>query len=354
MADWGARTVAVDGKAASAHLSHNTLSGGRWMLVDEEGTILQSDDTTVRQAVTLRVARAVATARLTPADPGRGRPARLNQDSLWLSASTAATTIPGTREALSKHCVTMMYGALYNAEQIARTPQLAGVTLATPRGSAPLSQCCPLCQPTADSQTDLPPTAPGPDTKAHLFHACPHTCPERDNLHAALTAAAQAAGAGPASATKVADAIVARPDYYAGQIDASARQMLRDCLSAQASHVQGAGPKTPLELLGRTLQRLTLENSKSIHDRRAEAVALAEARAAAAGLTSEHDVMAYKKALWAEQQHAATSAEAEQRREARKAKAALKGSHKGRLPPPPPRAGAPGPARAGRRRGSGA
>ena len=68
-------------------------------MVDEEGTILQSaDDTTVRQAVTLRVARAVATARLTPADPGRGLPARLNQDSLWLPASTAATTIPGTRE----------------------------------------------------------------------------------------------------------------------------------------------------------------------------------------------------------------------------------------------------------------
>jgi hypothetical protein len=77
-----------------------------------------------------------------------------------------------------------------------------------------------------------------------------------------------------------------------------------------------------------------------MHNQREKALQGSAARAAAEGLTSEHDVRAYTKALWAQQQQAACSAEAEQRRQARRARRAASAK---RLPNPGPQPPPPGP-----------
>jgi hypothetical protein len=257
MADWGARTVAVGRKEASTLLSPNTLSGSKWMLTDEAGNILQSDDSSVRKAVTARVGRAVAAERLKPAAANSPLPTRINFNDLWLAASTAATTrAAGEPEGRTWFCMAMMYGIRYNAEAVARTPALGSVVLPTRAGCAtPLSQCCPLCQPSAESPAGLTPTAPGPDTKAHLFHSCPHTADARRALHTALAGAARQAGVGHLHAGRAAAAILSRPDYYAGQIAARARSMLQDSLRSGASTPDDEGRCTSqLERLGRDLQ----------------------------------------------------------------------------------------------------
>lgn len=84
----------------------------------------------------------------------------VNFTDLWLTASTAATTYRSTWEGYTRHCVEMMYGIKYNAEAVERNPALGDVLLPTPRGQAVLSQCCPLCQLTADSPSDLACTVP--------------------------------------------------------------------------------------------------------------------------------------------------------------------------------------------------
>ena len=60
----------------------------------------------------------------------------------------------------------------------------------------------------------------------------------------------------------------------------------------------------------RDLQGLILEHCEKMHNQREKALQGSAARAAAEGLTSKHDVHAYTKALWAQLQQAACSAEA--------------------------------------------
>ena len=164
LADWAAKRVTVHGNKANTHLTPNTLSHERWMVVDERGAIQQSDNSSLRRSVIARVSRALVEARAEERSPHLQT--KLNLPALWASESTHALTLrtAGTRrehvapanEHRTRFCAQMLYkSCLYAKDAIEHTPELANVEI----DGNTLDLTCPLCG-AGDS-----------DTTHHLFHS---------------------------------------------------------------------------------------------------------------------------------------------------------------------------------------
>jgi hypothetical protein len=154
LADWGSKQVALRDRAPSTALPPNTLSAGRWCLVDVPqpapagsaavcGAVQQSDPSSVRRLVTTRVERAMQEARLHP-NASDEQPTRLNMSNLWVEESTAVLRRPSGKQAgnqaampmeqLTKHYCQMAYGStLYNADALAKDPDLAAAHVRGPK-----------------------------------------------------------------------------------------------------------------------------------------------------------------------------------------------------------------------------
>ena len=105
----------------------------------------------------------------------------------------------------------------------------------------------------------------------------------------------------PPTAQRAADAILARPDYYAGQIAGEARECIREekahALGSHAAHVH-------VRATGH-IQAAVLEHSIAVHKKRADAV------------PAGHDLIDFLKAMWANQNAARKAASDAKRRQNR-------------------------------------
>jgi len=218
-------------------------------------------------------------------------------DGIWVAESTRAVTKPsrlargspgegGARgqpglpfEPLTKHYCQMQFDSVrYNREAADKDPELLTTALQLKRppggragqagragSSAPnppvlFSTACPLCK------------AAGADTRDHLFNACPETLTLRNGLHEQLV---KLIGInkiygdwGAPVAQRVADAVLLRRDWFAGQVSLGAFDILREARS-QATGSRPSEASVPAT--GR-IQSAALEYSLKIHKKRMEAV----------------------------------------------------------------------------------
>jgi hypothetical protein len=121
-----------------------------------------------------------------------------------------------SRESLPRLLVQFVSGSIrYNGEIATEYPEILRYTASLGGKPTRLSTKCPLC---VEAQA----RNPGEDTKDHLFRECPEREKERVALKKALVVAideATESRISQSAARKVAIAVMARPDYYAGQID---------------------------------------------------------------------------------------------------------------------------------------
>jgi ribonuclease HI len=299
LSDWAAKRVTVHGQPASTHLSPNTLSHARWMVVDERGAIQQSDNWSLRRSVISRTSRALVEARAVRSPYLQ---TKLNLQALWAAESTHALTLrtAGRRGAVApaneyrtRFCVQMLYESCFYAKDATEhTPALAEVEI----GGNTLDLTCPLCG-AADS-----------DSKHHLFHECAETRAAQAAMQRAIAEAISAASAGAISAqaaSDIASAATSRPDFFAGQIPKRALDLLLAAKRASAG-ATGAGEQCAIPQPG-TIQQLILKHCKAVHETRKRVVDT-DIKAADTGepkLTSCRDVRAYRHALWGTATHAA-------------------------------------------------
>jgi len=311
LADWAAGRATAPGSASTA-LSPNWLSPYAWTLVDDRGAIQHADSKSIADLVCSRVSRHCEQEDLHP-DANAALPIRLCVDCIWGAESTRVVTKPSRLargspgeglgrgqpslpvEHLTKHYCQMQYGSIrYNQEAAVKDPELLSTTLQPKRApgrragrarssgaSAPnppvlFSTACPLCK------------AAGADTRDHLFNACPATLPLRNELHAELVARIGGKIYGDWAAPvaqRVADAVLLRRDWFAGQISLEALDILREAKSG----APGSRPsEASVPATGR-IQSAALEYSLKIHKKRMEAVPK--------GLS----LTEYRKAMWAGQ-----------------------------------------------------
>ena len=327
LADWGSKQVALKNKRPSVALPPNTLSPGKWCLVNippppdsnttttYSSTVQQSDPTSVRKHVSSRVERAMQEAKLHP-DPSRPPPTRLDTTDLWVDESTAILKRPSGKQApgpaamppepLTKHYCQMAYGSiLYNADALVKDPDLAAAVVKGPgRRPVPFTTHCPLCT--------QPGTVPlGEDSLHHIYHTCTAQAvvDAKEALQVALTQKIREISdhsMDHSQASHTADLIMQRGDYYAGQISLGAHNIIAAARTAHAL-AQGRPPGLPGEaaethppatLRAGALQRIVLTHSKRIHDLRSEKI------------PTQLRLTNYRKAMWANQRRAALAARA--------------------------------------------
>ena len=321
LADWGSKQVALKNRPPSVALPPNTLSTGKWCLVNvppplggsgatASSTVQQSDPASVRRLISCRVEHAMQEAKLHP-DPSQPPPTRLDMSNLWVDESTAVLRRPGGKHAacqatmppepLTKHYCQMAYGSIrYNADALAKDPDLAAATVMGPkRRLVPFTTHCQLCA--------QPGSLPlGEDSLHHVYHDCTAQAvvEAKEALQTALTKKIRAISDNamdPAQASHAADLIMLRPDYYAGQISLDAHNLI-----AAARKAHTLSQQHPPGLLGETtpapahragaLQQIVLLHSKRIHDIRNGIIP--------AQLRLTH----YRKAMWANQRATAQAA----------------------------------------------
>jgi hypothetical protein len=91
--------------------------------------------------------------------------------------------------------------------------------------------------------------------RAHIYHTCRETATAREQLHAALTATvSETYGIGLVGAGNAATAVLARRDYYAGQVTAHASRII----AAELQALPGARQET-----GQVRSTGALESSQS-------------------------------------------------------------------------------------------
>ena len=323
LADWGSKQVALKNRPPSVALPPNTLSTGKWCLVNVppplggngatvSSTVQQSDPASVRKLISGRVEQALQEAKLHP-DPNQPLPTRLDMSNLWVEESTAVLRRPGGKhtacqaamppEPLTKHYCQMAYGSIrYNADALAKDPDLAAANVMGPkRQLAPFTTHCQLCA--------QPGSLPlGEDSLHHVFHTCTaHAVVEaKEALQVALTKKIREISDNaldPAQAALAADLIMRRPDYYAGQISLDAHNLIAAARKAHTLSQQrppglpGEASPAPAHKAG-ALQRIVLAHSKQIHDIRN-------------GIIPEQlRLTHYRKAMWANQRATAQAAKA--------------------------------------------
>ena len=334
LADWAAKRVTVQGKCANIHLTPNTLSHTRWVVVDERGAIQQSDNSSLRRSVIARVSRALVEAR---AARSPYLQTKLNLPALWASESTHALTLRSagarhqtvapTNEHRTRFCAQMLYQSCHYAKDATEhTPALADVEI----DGNTLDLTCPLCG--ADDS----------DTTHHLFHECTATRAELDKMHQAIAVAIRTASAGAISAPMAADiasAATSRPDFFAGQIPKRAQELLLAARRASTGASGRAGEPCAIPQQG-AIQQLILKHCKAVHETRKQAVdaAIKAADAHTPKLTSSRDVHAYRHALWGTARHAArVEASQQQQQQAGRSQPPQQAAHR------PPRQLAPAP-----------
>jgi hypothetical protein len=163
---------------------------------------------------------------------------------------------------------------LYHKEAAEKDPDLLSTSLtlkqrrargqqaAAPPAPTRFTTDCPLCG------------AVDEDTRHHIYHSCPSTAHERQHLREALAATTRKYyHTADLAAQQVADVVMARGDYYAGQISAQAMHIIAaDAAASSASQATGSGPTNigGVKALGR-LQATVLAHSITIHKKRAAA-----------------------------------------------------------------------------------
>jgi hypothetical protein len=131
-----------------------------------------------------------------------------------------------------------------------------------------MSMKCPLCVAAGKRRQ-------GVDTRQHLFRECPETEASRVTLKKALVAALEEATENNISkggARAAASAVLARDDYYAGQIDKSVKDIIDKDRenSAQGSWIDRKGQ--PLQIKRGLLQKEVVSSSLKMHCKRKAAL----------------------------------------------------------------------------------
>jgi len=260
-ADWGAKqvTTAAHNPPAPTHrLSKNVWLPTTYSLIDDEGTLLQSDPTTARRTVIDRTREANFDHELTLSDQAHGEPgrgaakhaAKLNLRNRDIDSRESTHTLRNQYtkpEAMTKWILRQMAGALmYNEDAAAENPRLRELqyvpaaahahatqsdapTGDAARAAAPRQQAytlglqCLFCLKAGDA-------TPGPDTVHHVYHECSHAH-ARHNAEREICdeLARRTKGAMPIHLRELlARTATANAFYYAGQVPAEAVSLARE------------------------------------------------------------------------------------------------------------------------------
>lgn len=188
-----------------------------------------------------------------------------NTEGLWGRETEHMLSRSTWPESLPRLLVQFVSGSIrYNGEIATEYPEILRYT-ASPGGKPTrLSTECPLCIEAQERN-------PGEDTKDHLFRKCPGTEKERVALKKALEVAVNEAtkdNISQGAARKVATAVMTRPDYYAGQIDQAAKDIIDADNNDSGGWRDSKGE--PLQIEHGKLQAAVLSNSLGIHCKRAQ------------------------------------------------------------------------------------
>ena len=184
------------------------------MVTTPDGDIQRADESYLRKAVATRIRRQLVEELMTN-KPGKYS-IKGNIAALWERESEYMLAHPTWPEKLPRFMLRCISGSVrYNAEIAAEYPEILLYTANIGGKLTRMNTKCPLCVAAGVRR-------PGEDTKNHLFRECPQTQAERVSLKQAIEAAVDEATDSNISrggARAVATAVVARPDYYTGQID---------------------------------------------------------------------------------------------------------------------------------------
>jgi hypothetical protein len=139
-------------------------------------------------------------------------------------------------------------------------------------------------------------------TRAHTYTTHAETSTAREQLHGALTATvSKSYGIWLVGAGNAATAVLARRDYYAGQVTAHASRII----AAELQALPGSRQETGQVRLTGALQVTLLSHSLRIHKTRADAIPKAQR------------IHQYRKAMWARQRADRSANQSERRSRAR-------------------------------------
>jgi len=152
----------------------------------------------------------------------------------------------------------------YNAEIAAEYPEILLYTANIGGKLTRMNTKCPLCVAAGVRR-------PGEDTKNHLFRECPQTQAERVSLKQAIEAAVDEttdSNISRGGARAVATAVMARPDYYAGQIDQEVKITIDKDRKNSAQGCWKDDQGQPFQIKHGLIQKEVISSSHRLHNRR--------------------------------------------------------------------------------------